>query len=802
MPKLTIHQEGAKVEHVLGQNPVVIGRSSSCTIPVRDERASREHCRIEHDQGKWFVVDLNSSNGTLLDGVRITRQELRDGAVIQIGHARVVFSLGAEEAAPVATATLPPLPAGIVLRAVGGPCDGQTFAISKSVTRIGRNRKNDIVLEDGAVSKRHAEIVVDVKGTARIIDQNSRNGVKVNGVRVRERDLDNGDQIAIGKTVLHFVREGAKAAPPPEAPGVPTPAKPKAGLAAVFTMRVKILAAVVGGILVVGLIVKSTETPVRKPELHPDNLLEANPSFEDGQGAAAADWAAAKGRAERDTMQVKDGEYALRLVSLPGAGGDLSALCWSSEVGIKQEIRGKKLELSAWVRPPDNASAALCVAWVAKGVPWLHSFEMGERVEDAADWVRSAETFDPPTWATHVRAGCALVGQGEARFDGLCLRSTGDPVRHRQVSAGRVLFEVDRRGEVVVFIDGKPTFGRGRILAVTTAGRVLSQSVGTIERGSPMVAAGVVRIVGSLGPDGKLPFTEVVSSGEGGIELRYDINPAAEPDCSVALEFLSDESLPRKGVTLETSAGSYTVETAPFEARADVALITLFQGSERVFLALNPAARVSAIEKSAGGLIWRIELPRAGRGHIAPVLTWSATTRERCAVVEDKLNRALKEEEQYGKATRMLREFIASHPLYTQERAKAEQRLRAVAEDIAAALKSVEALASRARVARTDVAFEEAKRACEKLIARLEGDDAAKGVAKTLADLKAEHEIAIRLRRNREAAEILARAKEHVERKEFNIARAECNYILEHFADTMHVGEARSILETLPKPEE
>ena len=303
MPKLTIHQEGADAEYAVGQEPVVLGRSSSCAVPLRDERASREHCRIEHANGKWYAVDLDSSNGTFLDGAKIRRQELRDGSVIQIGKVRLTFSLEKQGAAPAVPPSSGQPPAGMVLRAVGGPCDGQTFTISKPVTRIGRSRKNDIVLEDGAVSKYHAELVIDAKGMARVTDRNSRNGVKVNDVRIRERDLDDGDQIAIGTTVLHFAREGAKAAPAPEASAAPP--KPKTGLAAALTTRVKILAAVVGVILIIGVIVKSTEAPVRKPEVHEGNLLEANPSFEEELRAGNSNWLVVRaGRAERDHVRL------------------------------------------------------------------------------------------------------------------------------------------------------------------------------------------------------------------------------------------------------------------------------------------------------------------------------------------------------------------------------------------------------------------------------------------------------------------------------------------------------------------
>ncbi|MDO5672740.1 MAG: FHA domain-containing protein [Actinomycetaceae bacterium] len=52
----------------LGSLPVVIGRSPACTLVLEDESSSREHARIYLDSGTWWVEDLNSTNGTLVQG--------------------------------------------------------------------------------------------------------------------------------------------------------------------------------------------------------------------------------------------------------------------------------------------------------------------------------------------------------------------------------------------------------------------------------------------------------------------------------------------------------------------------------------------------------------------------------------------------------------------------------------------------------------------------------------------------------------------------------------------------------------
>jgi pSer/pThr/pTyr-binding forkhead associated (FHA) protein len=83
----------------------------------------------------------------------------------------------------------------IVLFALGER-EGQTL-------RIGRSPACDIVLDDASVSRRHA-VLVHRGGRAVILDDRSLNGVFVNGERVGEAALSDGDGIAIGHVSARF----------------------------------------------------------------------------------------------------------------------------------------------------------------------------------------------------------------------------------------------------------------------------------------------------------------------------------------------------------------------------------------------------------------------------------------------------------------------------------------------------------------------------------------------------------------------------------------------------------------------
>ena len=79
----------------------------------------------------------------------------------------------------------------------------QTYALTKPVVSLGRLSDCDVVLDDPGASRRHAEIRRD-DGTYVIIDLGSTNGTMVNEATVDERQLEEGDRITIGRTVLEF----------------------------------------------------------------------------------------------------------------------------------------------------------------------------------------------------------------------------------------------------------------------------------------------------------------------------------------------------------------------------------------------------------------------------------------------------------------------------------------------------------------------------------------------------------------------------------------------------------------------
>ena len=78
--------------HPITSRSFVIGRSRECDLRVTDGNASRRHAEIVQEGSVYVLVDLGSTNGTELNGRRVTRHELADGDRITIGATDLVFS--------------------------------------------------------------------------------------------------------------------------------------------------------------------------------------------------------------------------------------------------------------------------------------------------------------------------------------------------------------------------------------------------------------------------------------------------------------------------------------------------------------------------------------------------------------------------------------------------------------------------------------------------------------------------------------------------------------------------------------
>jgi hypothetical protein len=72
-----------------GQSELLVGRHRDCDVVLLGMTVSRRHARLVFRDGNWVLQDLESANGTAVNGVRVGRCEVRPGDLVELGDARL-----------------------------------------------------------------------------------------------------------------------------------------------------------------------------------------------------------------------------------------------------------------------------------------------------------------------------------------------------------------------------------------------------------------------------------------------------------------------------------------------------------------------------------------------------------------------------------------------------------------------------------------------------------------------------------------------------------------------------------------
>jgi pSer/pThr/pTyr-binding forkhead associated (FHA) protein/Flp pilus assembly protein TadD len=208
MAKIVVVRNGrVEMERELGTEPLGIGRDAANEVSLSDPAISRRHARIEATaSGSYRIVDLGSGNGILHKARRVDALDLYPGCEVEIGGAVVRFESDAA------------LPALVLI--AGAP--QRAYPLISEETVLGRAPGNPIAIPDPLISSRHLKIVRRGQVYA-VVDLESDNGTRVNGVKVSSRELNQGDQIQAGGYTFYFALDGV--IPPPDSIQVIQPAQ-------------------------------------------------------------------------------------------------------------------------------------------------------------------------------------------------------------------------------------------------------------------------------------------------------------------------------------------------------------------------------------------------------------------------------------------------------------------------------------------------------------------------------------------------------------------------------------------------
>jgi pSer/pThr/pTyr-binding forkhead associated (FHA) protein len=221
MPKMIVSIDEVVIKEVqLTKDRTTLGRRPYNDIVIDNLAVSGEHAVLQMTGGEVFLEDLNSTNGTYLNGKAIKKQQLHNGDSIEIGKYKIKFVGDGEadnfdktmvvkarpqSAPPTPPRAAAPAPAGgdsvglgafqASIKVLSGAASGREVPLTKVVTTIGKPG----VAVAAITRRQHGFVVHHVEGAG---------NPTLNGAPIRAEPvaLKNGDLIELAGTQMQFVQ--------------------------------------------------------------------------------------------------------------------------------------------------------------------------------------------------------------------------------------------------------------------------------------------------------------------------------------------------------------------------------------------------------------------------------------------------------------------------------------------------------------------------------------------------------------------------------------------------------------------
>ena len=215
MPRMIVSIDSVVIKEVeLTKERTTLGRRPYNDIVIDNLAVSGEHAVIHMTDDGVEIEDVGSTNGTYVNAKAVTRQELRNGDIVEVGKYKIRFLQEAEGenfektmlvkpgmvspsmVAPRAAAAATPqaaVPLSAVIRVMSGAAAGREVALLKVVTTIGKPG----VAVASITKRHHGHVLAHVEGPDRPL---------LNGIPMGEAPvpLKHGDRITLAGTEMQF----------------------------------------------------------------------------------------------------------------------------------------------------------------------------------------------------------------------------------------------------------------------------------------------------------------------------------------------------------------------------------------------------------------------------------------------------------------------------------------------------------------------------------------------------------------------------------------------------------------------
>ena len=204
---------------LVGNSAITIGRDpTQSDYVIADRSISRSHATLTMTPQGFQILDLGSTNGTLVDGVVVGTREpylLRHGATLSLGQKAFWFEQEGKNGSPDLPSASSWLISGFdqqgqtIQYELSIPQNANVHASFEEVCRIGRETNNDLIVRDDSISRYHAVIGFNQKNQICLMDLGSSNGTFVDGQKIGSQPycIENSKIVQFGTTRLSITKQ-------------------------------------------------------------------------------------------------------------------------------------------------------------------------------------------------------------------------------------------------------------------------------------------------------------------------------------------------------------------------------------------------------------------------------------------------------------------------------------------------------------------------------------------------------------------------------------------------------------------
>ena len=198
-----LQREAADKKQIVGQGRVLVPNAFTVEVATSDlERFGEWDTQLRAELAGMVTEHAREQGWSFVGPVQVDFEQVTELAT---GVFRVRSRVQAETPAGPGADRAPSQALGRPRVVIAGSPE-RIVPLTRQVTVVGRGAEADLRLPDTGVSRAHAELRL-VGDVVRVVDLDSTNGTAVNGRRVRESDLADGDRLDIGATALVY-RDG------------------------------------------------------------------------------------------------------------------------------------------------------------------------------------------------------------------------------------------------------------------------------------------------------------------------------------------------------------------------------------------------------------------------------------------------------------------------------------------------------------------------------------------------------------------------------------------------------------------